>query len=279
MVLAKTIGNKIMEARKLKNLSQAQLAQQLFISPQAVGKWERGESLPDITILNRLAEIFGVDLNYFSEGFSSKEVLPDDLSIIAEHPGDVKKSAELVNKDMAGWNWKEADFSGIELDSVKFNSSDLFKASFDGSQLNNCSLKTSNLIEASFKQCILANCDFSMSSLFGTLFMGTRFNDVKIQKSDLRKTIFEDCSFTGVDFSYSDLSGQILDGMSFNQVSFNYSNLKEVSFKGANLQDVSFQAPLAITNKYYKTLKTICFEGATIDKLTYARLKSLGVEL
>jgi len=38
------IGNKIAKARKEINMSQAQLAQHLFISPQAVGKWERGNS-------------------------------------------------------------------------------------------------------------------------------------------------------------------------------------------------------------------------------------------
>jgi DNA-binding transcriptional regulator YiaG len=40
----KLIGGKIAKARKEINMSQAQLAQSLFISPQAVGKWERGES-------------------------------------------------------------------------------------------------------------------------------------------------------------------------------------------------------------------------------------------
>ncbi len=45
----KIIGNKIAEARKQLNMSQAQLAERLFISPQAVGKWERGETMPDIT--------------------------------------------------------------------------------------------------------------------------------------------------------------------------------------------------------------------------------------
>lgn len=69
-MLTKKIGNKIAEARKKVNISQAELAQQLFISPQAVGKWERGESMPDITTFNRLAVILGVDLNYFSDSFS-----------------------------------------------------------------------------------------------------------------------------------------------------------------------------------------------------------------
>ncbi|RYG21663.1 MAG: XRE family transcriptional regulator, partial [Chitinophagaceae bacterium] len=48
MLNSKSIGNKIAEARKKINSSQAELAKQVSISPQAVGKWERGESMPDI---------------------------------------------------------------------------------------------------------------------------------------------------------------------------------------------------------------------------------------
>lgn len=39
MLNSKTIGNKISTARKKTNLSQAELAQQVSISSQAVGKW------------------------------------------------------------------------------------------------------------------------------------------------------------------------------------------------------------------------------------------------
>ena len=46
LMKTKMIGNKIAEARRKINISQAQLAERLFISPQAVGKWERGESMP-----------------------------------------------------------------------------------------------------------------------------------------------------------------------------------------------------------------------------------------
>ena len=62
MLTTTMIGNKIAEARKKANISQSGLAQRLFISAQAVGKWERGESMPDIITFNRLAEILGVDL-------------------------------------------------------------------------------------------------------------------------------------------------------------------------------------------------------------------------
>ncbi|MCL2630495.1 MAG: helix-turn-helix domain-containing protein [Firmicutes bacterium] len=53
------IGEMIAIGRKQKRLTQAQLAGQLFVSPQAVGKWERGESLPDIFMLTKISEILG----------------------------------------------------------------------------------------------------------------------------------------------------------------------------------------------------------------------------
>ena len=75
MLNSKSLGNKIATARKKINLSQADLAQQVSISSQAVGKWERGESMPDITTLNRLADIFGVDLNYFSDSAQKDNIV------------------------------------------------------------------------------------------------------------------------------------------------------------------------------------------------------------
>lgn len=65
MLNSKTIGNKIATVRKKINLSQVELAQQVLISSQAVGKWERGESMPDITTLNRLAETLGTNRGRF----------------------------------------------------------------------------------------------------------------------------------------------------------------------------------------------------------------------
>jgi transcriptional regulator with XRE-family HTH domain len=60
------IGRKIADGRRAKNLSQEQMAGKLFVSKQAVGKWERNESIPDILMLSRVGEIIGhTDLNYF----------------------------------------------------------------------------------------------------------------------------------------------------------------------------------------------------------------------
>ena len=49
------VGKQIASLRKAKGLTQNQLGERLNISFQAVSKWERGEALPDISILVDLA--------------------------------------------------------------------------------------------------------------------------------------------------------------------------------------------------------------------------------
>lgn len=53
-------GAFVAQLRKEKNLTQKELAEKLYLSDKAVSKWERGLSMPDITILTPLAETLGV---------------------------------------------------------------------------------------------------------------------------------------------------------------------------------------------------------------------------
>ena len=54
------IGETIKRLRKEKNMTQEQLAEYLKISPQAVSRWEIGSTLPDITLVPMIANIFDV---------------------------------------------------------------------------------------------------------------------------------------------------------------------------------------------------------------------------
>ncbi len=54
----KQIGKKITDLRKTHNMTQMELADKLGISFQAVSNWERGNTMPDISKLPELAEIF-----------------------------------------------------------------------------------------------------------------------------------------------------------------------------------------------------------------------------
>ena len=58
-----TLGQKIAELRKAKNLTQLELATQLNITDKAVSKWERDISCPDINTFPKLAEILGVSVD------------------------------------------------------------------------------------------------------------------------------------------------------------------------------------------------------------------------
>lgn len=61
--LKKQIGANIGAYRKRMGLTQARLAEKLNYSDKAVSKWERGESVPDVTTLVQLADLFDVTVN------------------------------------------------------------------------------------------------------------------------------------------------------------------------------------------------------------------------
>jgi len=58
-----TFGEKIADLRREKHLTQQALAQKLFITRQAVSRWERENVLPDASILKSLSELFGVSVD------------------------------------------------------------------------------------------------------------------------------------------------------------------------------------------------------------------------
>jgi uncharacterized protein YjbI with pentapeptide repeats len=307
----KLIGGKIAQARKRINISQTQLAQLLFISPQAVGKWERGESIPDIITFSKLAEILGVDLNYFSENFPSTTTdleqatdnennsIDDTALSRKERPAYTPSSeqtlltnfsgSDLVKTDFAsvtahgrkfnGSALSNSDFSGADLTGSSFIGSDVRGTNFDGANLTDCIMEANDLTDASFNKATLVRTRLNKSSLNGVKFIDATLADVSLCKTDLRKTIFENCVFDGVDFDYSDLSGVCLDGQTFINVKFHNGALTDATFNGATLKNVSFRSTFALTNKYYRDIKTIRFAGARMDKLTYAALKSIGANL
>lgn len=69
---AEKTGALIKQLRTNKNLTQAQLAELVNVSDKAVSKWERGEGCPDISILPKLAEVLGVEMESLVEGFIPK---------------------------------------------------------------------------------------------------------------------------------------------------------------------------------------------------------------
>lgn len=61
-------GEFLASQRKRKGYTQKELAQKLFISDKAVSKWERGLSMPDISLLMPLADVLEVTVTELLEG-------------------------------------------------------------------------------------------------------------------------------------------------------------------------------------------------------------------
>lgn len=49
--------------RKAKGLTQEEVAEKLFVSPKTVSRWESGNSIPDINIIQSVAEFYGVTVD------------------------------------------------------------------------------------------------------------------------------------------------------------------------------------------------------------------------
>ena len=58
------IAANLTDLRKKQGMTQLDLAERLNYSDKAVSKWERGESLPDITIIKAISDLFGVTVDY-----------------------------------------------------------------------------------------------------------------------------------------------------------------------------------------------------------------------
>ena len=68
-----TIGKRISALRKARGMKQEELAERLDVSGQAVSKWENDQTCPDISLLPRLARVFGVTTDYLLTGEQEQE--------------------------------------------------------------------------------------------------------------------------------------------------------------------------------------------------------------
>lgn len=292
MLNSKSVGNKIYTARKKNNLSQADLAQQVSISSQAVGKWERGESMPDISTLNRIAEILGVDLNYFSETFKS-----NDSENQFETPK--KQDAEIsttklktilgLSWNLSSGNWVDADFSGLNNLKDKFSTSNMKNCKLIGSDLSNLILQSNNIVGCDFSNSDLRNSKIRTSNLENNQFIDCLLIDTEFSSSEIKNCNFSKANFSGVELKTTELKNCIIENAVWNLSAFKLSHLSNVVFNGT-IEECSFEncsftkvtfKNATLINTFFKgrKLKGIQFIDCHADRMTYEFLKNGKADL
>jgi transcriptional regulator with XRE-family HTH domain len=294
MLNSKSIGNKIAQARKKINLSQSELAKQVSISPQAVGKWERGESMPDISTLNRLAEIFGVDLNYFSDRSQTNESVTsanENLNYQTVEIQETKPRKKFEwNWDMSKGNWADADFSGLKNLKEKFSSSNMKNCKFTNSDLSELILGNNNIEMCDFSSSDIRNSKIQSSNLLNNKFNNCSFIDAEFLKNNIEKCDFSEANFSGAEFSGLNFESNSVKDVVWKFTIFKKTNISNVVFEG-NFENchfeqcafygVTFQNTTILNTffKYKEKFKRVKFINCKVDKITYAFLKNNQADL
>lgn len=292
MINSKMIGRKIAEARKRAGLSQAQLAGQLFISPQAAGKWERGESMPDILTLIRLAEILGVDLNYFSgDAVSGSGEVPSPVPPVIQStdlPAGHQK--EKLSWDMSRGNWIDADFSGLKNLNEKFSSSNMLRCRFNGSDLSRLLLKSNNVGNCDFTDSDLGGSRIKMSSLSGNIFRNCSLKEAELLESEISGCDFSGADFTSTVLKYGGLEKCDITNTLLDHTYFIAMHLVDMVFSGT-IENCFFEScaftrvifeNATLLNTFFKDnrkLKRITFTNCKADRMTYEFLKQGKADL
>ena len=92
-VILMSIGERIVQLRNDKGVSQGQLAQILGVSRQAISKWENDQSSPDTLHLIKLADVLDTEVEYLATG---RKPVYEEAPIVVNMVHKVDKVVEKV---------------------------------------------------------------------------------------------------------------------------------------------------------------------------------------
>lgn len=72
------IGDTISKMRQNKNMTQEEFASRLGVTPQAVSRWERGSSLPDLSLIKGICQVLSISANALLEIENDNKVIENN---------------------------------------------------------------------------------------------------------------------------------------------------------------------------------------------------------
>ena len=99
----------ILELRTKKGLSQDELAEKVFVTRQAVSRWENGETIPNTETLKLLSEFFGVSINTLLG--SPRSLVCQCCGMPIEENNISKEVDGMLNEEYCKWCYSDGDFT------------------------------------------------------------------------------------------------------------------------------------------------------------------------
>lgn len=133
-----TLGEKIAEKRRVRGMTQEEVAEKLGVTAQAVSKWENNNAFPDITLLPRLAELFDTTIDelmsrertdvvrYVPEKTRKPiddmvfhiSVLSDDTKVNVNMPLAIIKAFVAKPGQTSSFKFGDTDLSGVDFEAI-----------------------------------------------------------------------------------------------------------------------------------------------------------------
>ena len=106
----------IYELRTKKGLSQEELAEKIFVTRQAVSRWETGETIPNIDTLKLLSRLFDVSINTLLG--SPRELICECCGMPIDDCNLSREKDGLFNEEYCKWCYADGNFCYTSLEEL-----------------------------------------------------------------------------------------------------------------------------------------------------------------
>lgn len=108
-----TLGNRLKSLRQEKGLTQKEVAKLIGTTDVSIGRYEMDARVPKADILNSLAKLYDVEIDYLLTGKESKEY---ESALNNRDKKDIEKDLKKIMDDFRDGESGPAFYDGVELD-------------------------------------------------------------------------------------------------------------------------------------------------------------------
>lgn len=106
----------ILELRKKSGLSQEELAEKVYVTRQAVSRWENGETVPNTETLKLLSRVFDVSINTLLG--SPRKLICQCCGMPLDDSSVSKETDGAFNEEYCKWCYNEGNFVYTSLEEL-----------------------------------------------------------------------------------------------------------------------------------------------------------------